>query len=32
MGNRRTSTEEANTEINEQVVQGDNEMQMMMSL
>lgn len=32
MGNRDTSTEETNTEINEQVVQGDNEAQMMMSL
>lgn len=31
MGNRHTSTEETNTEINEEFVQGDHEMQMMMS-
>lgn len=32
MGNRDTPTEEKTTEIREQVVQGDGEMQMMMSL
>lgn len=32
MGNRDTPTEEKTTEIREQVVQGDSEMQMMMSL